>query len=197
GAGNFADFSVVGRNGRRCRLIRVILSPVFWYWFFVGPAILLAVLGLRGERRRADYVAARLAETPGYTPPASVIVPIKGEDEGLRENLASLASLDYPDYELLLVAQTAADIPGGVLPKRAKIVLAHTSDAHTAEKVQNLIAAIRATRKRSEIFAFADSDGRPGKGWLRALAAPLAEPGVGAATGYRWFTPDPPTFWSL
>lgn len=174
-----------------------ILNPVFWYWFFVGPALLLAFLGLRGERKRAHYVASRLAETPEYAPPASVIVPVKGEDEGLRENLAALGSLDYPDYELLVVARSAADIPYGVLPKRAKIVLAHGSDAHTAEKVQNLIAAIRATRKRSEIFAFADSDGRPAKGWLRALAAPLAEPGVGAATGYRWFTPDPPTFWSL
>jgi hypothetical protein len=35
------------------------------------------------------------------------------------------------------------------------------------------------------------------KGWLRALVAPLGEPGVGAATGYRWFLPDPPDFWSL
>jgi cellulose synthase/poly-beta-1,6-N-acetylglucosamine synthase-like glycosyltransferase len=34
-------------------------------------------------------------------------------------------------------------------------------------------------------------------GWLRALVAPLQEEGVGAATGYRWFTPVPPDFWSL
>jgi cellulose synthase/poly-beta-1,6-N-acetylglucosamine synthase-like glycosyltransferase len=35
------------------------------------------------------------------------------------------------------------------------------------------------------------------RGWLRALVAPLAEPGVGASTGYRWFLPEPPDFWSL
>jgi cellulose synthase/poly-beta-1,6-N-acetylglucosamine synthase-like glycosyltransferase len=47
------------------------------------------------------------------------------------------------------------------------------------------------------VLAFADSDGRVSRGWLRALVAPLGEPGVGASTGYRWFLPDPPDFWSL
>lgn len=170
---------------------------MFWYWFFVAPALLLAIYSLRGERKRAAYVGARLAETPADLPPASVIVPVKGADEGLRENLAALASLDYPDYELIVVADSAADIPPGVLPPRVKVVLAHGKDAQTGEKVQNLYAAVKATRKRSQILAFADSDGRPGEHWLRALAAPLREDGVGAATGYRWFAPDPPTFWSL
>jgi ceramide glucosyltransferase len=170
---------------------------VFWYWFFAGPALLLAILSLRGERKRAAYVADRLSGTSQYLPPASVIVPVKGQDEGLRENLAALASLEYPDYELIVAAHTAGDIPPGVLPRRVKIALAHGADPETAEKIQNLQAGIRASRKRSEIFAFADSDGRVPPGWLRALAAPLAEPGVGASTGYRWFTPEPPAFWTL
>ena len=76
---------------------------MFWYWFFAGPALLLAALSLRGGRKRAAYVARRLSEAPECLPPASVIVPVKGADEGLRENLAALASLDYPDYELLVV----------------------------------------------------------------------------------------------
>jgi cellulose synthase/poly-beta-1,6-N-acetylglucosamine synthase-like glycosyltransferase len=170
---------------------------VFWYWFFAGPALLLALLSLRGEHKRAAYVARRLSEASDYLPPASVIVPVKGHDEGLRGNLAALASLDYPDYELLVVARTAADIPPGVLPRRARIVLAHGDDRDTAEKVQNLRAAVRVARKQSQILAFADSDGCVTACWLRALAAPLAEPGVGASTGYRWFTPVPPTFWTL
>ena len=170
---------------------------VFLYWFFAGPALLLALLSLRGERKRAEYVAGRLAEQPGRLPPASVIVPVKGNDEGLRENLAALAALDYPDYELIITAHSAADIPPGVLPGRAKVVLANGGDPGTSEKIQNLLAAVRATRRRSEILAFADSDGRVTARWLRSLAAPLDEPGVGASTGYRWFLPEPPDFWSL
>jgi ceramide glucosyltransferase len=170
---------------------------VFLYCFFVAPALALAFLSLRGERKRAAYVAQRLSEDADSFPPASIIVPVKGFDEGLRENLAALASQDYPDFELVITARTAADIPGGVLPARVKIVLANGRDEGTGEKVQNLQAAVRAVRKRSQVFAFADSDGRPTKRWLRSLVAPLAEDGVGASTGYRWFAPNPPTFWSL
>jgi len=171
---------------------------VFWYWLLVGPALLLAALSLRGERKRADYVAFRLSETSSFAPPASVIVPVKGHDDGLRENLAALATLDYPDYELIIAAQRAADIPPGVLPPRAKIVLSSPSkDYATGEKVQNLLAAVRASRKRSELFAFADSDGRVTRGWLRALSEPLSDPTVGASTGFRWYAPEPPTFWTL
>ena len=170
---------------------------MFWYWFFVGPALLLAILSLRGERKRAAYVARRLAETPQDLPPVSVIVPVKGNDHQLRENLAALASQDYPDYELLIVAHSAADIPPGVLPSNVHIVLAPDDDPTTGEKVRNLKTAVNAARKRSRIYAFADSDGRVTPHWLRSLVAPLSEKTVGASTGYRWYAPVPPTFWTL
>ena len=173
------------------------MNSVLWYWLLAAPALLLSFAGLLAQHRRSKYILEQLRQPATWTPPATVIVPVKGEDEGLRENLAALAGLDYPDYELLIVAQTAADIPPGVLPRRVKVVLAHGGDPTSGEKVQNLQAAVRAARKQSEVFAFADSDGRPTRGWLRALVAPLARDGVGASTGYRWFMPEPASFWSL
>jgi hypothetical protein len=170
----------------------------FWLWFFVVPSIALALLSLRGERKRAHYVAARLSQNPAASlPPASVIVPVKGPEEGLRENLASLAALDYPDYELLITARTAGDIAPGVLPSHCKIVLAGDGSDGSSEKVHNLRIAVKMTRKPSQVFAFADSDGRVPRSWLRALVEPLEGEGVGASTGYRWYTPQPPDFWSL
>src|SRR5262249_56767562 len=110
-----------------------------WYWSVAGLAIFLSLLSLHGSRRRSEYVTRRLSAPDGDLPPATVIVPVKGEDEGLRENLAALASLDYPDYELVIVARSAPDIPPGVLPRRVKIVLAHSDDdPEAAEKAQNL-----------------------------------------------------------
>jgi ceramide glucosyltransferase len=183
---------------------------VFWFWFFVGPALLLAFLSLRGERKRAAYVAAQLAESPPPAmatrmPPATVIVPVKGDDPGLRENLAALAAQDYPDYELIVVAHCAANIPAGVLPAHVRVVLAHAEEPGTGEKVLNLRTAVRFARKDSLLYAFADSDGRVSPTWLRALATPLLgstpastpDAQVGASTGYRWFAPEPPDFWSL
>ena len=101
---------------------------------------------------------------------------MKGDDPGLRENLAALAGQDYPDYELIVVAHAAADIPAGVLPSRVRVVLAHAEESGTGEKVLNLRTAVRFARKDSQLFAFADSDGRVSQTWLRALAAPLAAP---------------------
>ena len=171
---------------------------MFWFWFFTGPALALAFLSLRGERKRAAYVAQRLWQPVGVPlPPATVIVPVKGDDPGLRDNLAALDAQDYPDYELIIVAHRAVDIPAGVLPPRARIVLAHASDPDTGEKVLNLRTAVGFARKASRIFAFADSDGRVSRTWLRALAAPLADERVGASTGYRWYAPEPPGFWPL
>jgi glycosyltransferase involved in cell wall biosynthesis len=171
---------------------------VFWFWFFTGPALLLAFLSLRGERKRAAYVAERLGQ-PRATelPAATVIVPVKGPDHGLRENLAALAAQDYPAYELIVVAHSAADIPAGVLPERVHIVLTHAAESEPGEKVLNLRTAARFARQSSRVFAFADSDGRVSRDWLRALVAPLAADHTGASTGYRWYAPEPPDFWSL
>lgn len=162
----------------------------------VAPALLLTLASLATEHGRAAYIRRCLAPgssdlTSANLPPASVIVPVKGFDEGLRENLAALAGLDYPDFELLIVARSAADIPPGVLPSRSRVVLAHGADPRTSEKIQNLTAAIHAARKRSRVFAFADSDGHVTPGWLRALAVPLASDAIGASTGYRWFLARP------
>jgi cellulose synthase/poly-beta-1,6-N-acetylglucosamine synthase-like glycosyltransferase len=168
-----------------------MLTMVPWFWLLVGPALLLTIASLAAERGRAAYIQSSLAAHAADLPPATVIVPVKGSDHGLRENLAALASLDYPDYELLIVARSAADIPPGVLPARARVVLAHGADERTGEKIQNLAAAVRSARKQSRIFAFADSDGRVTSRWLRALAAPLAQESVGAATGFRWFLCGP------
>jgi hypothetical protein len=132
---------------------------------------------------------------------ATVIVTVKGDDPGLRENLAALAAQDYPGYELIVVAHRAADIPSGVLPARVRVVLSHAWEPGTGEKVMNLRTAVRFARKDTALLAFADSDGRVSSTWLRALAAPLAistpDARAGASTGYRWYAPEPPDFWSL
>lgn len=164
----------------------------------ICAALLLAALSLKGHSARRRYVMERLAMRlpDAACPPASVIVPVKGHDEGLAENLAALAALDYPDYELIVAVHSECDLPPGVLPASARVVVASDSDPRTGRKIQNLLAAIDAARPSSEIFAFADSDGRPPRGWLRALAEPLTDRSVGASTGYRWYVPDPPDFWS-
>ena len=163
---------------------------MFWFWFFVGPAIVLAIFALRGERRRARFVAERLAAGPDANfPPASVIVPLDGAGDDLGESLAALSSLDYPDYELILAARTAADIPPRSLPRHVTVVLGGARNGRAGNEARNMLAGVRAARKRSEIFAFAGAGWRVQPTWLRALVSPLADPDVGASTGFRWYVP--------
>ena len=149
------------------------------FWLLAAPAILLALLSLAGEARRTAYVHARLRQRPASLPPASIIVPVKGHDDNLRLNLAMLAAQDYPDCEVIVTARTATDIPAGVLPSGVKVVLGRADEPATGDKIQNLMAAVKASRKQSQVLAFADSDGRVSPRWLRALVAPLAEAGGG------------------
>src|SRR3990172_5050949 len=104
-----------------CRSRRRILV----LWALIVPALVLVALSMRSERARARYVRAKQAGASSVAyPPATLIVPVKGHDEGLAENLASHAAQDYPDFELIVATRSSADIPDGVLPERARLVLA-------------------------------------------------------------------------
>ncbi|MEP7364209.1 MAG: glycosyltransferase [Acidobacteriota bacterium] len=164
-------------------------------WFVVALAVALALLSLRGDGEKALFW--RSAPPPLDAPvPVSLIVPVKGFDEGLRENLAALAAQDYPDFELIVCARAAEDVPAGVLPASARLVIATTKLSNTSEKIENLLAAVDAARPSSAVFAFADSDARPLPHWLRSLVSTAMQPGVGVASGYRWYVPTAGGFWS-
>lgn len=165
---------------------------------WIGLALLLSLLALRGDRaRRAYWRQWRQSTAPGPLPAATLIVPVKGMDEGLRENLASLAAQDYPDYELLVTVRDPADLPPGVLPPHARLVIAGEPEPGTGEKITNLLAAVASARPASAVLVFADSDGSTAPPWLRFLVTRLEEPGTGAATGYRWHLPHRPDLPSL
>jgi ceramide glucosyltransferase len=58
-----------------------------------------------------------------------------------------------------------------------------------AQKVHNLLAALRALRDDDRIIVFADADILPGPQWLAQLVRPVANREAAASTGYRWQLP--------
>jgi cellulose synthase/poly-beta-1,6-N-acetylglucosamine synthase-like glycosyltransferase len=139
-----------------------------------------------------------------WTPPASVIVPCKGLDYELKENLEAVLFQDYPSYEVIFVTASANDPSTAVLhsllaenPKpRITLIVAGVSDQR-GEKVNNLMQAVERVSSDSVVLAFTDSDSRPGRNWLRNLVSPLKNEKIGACTGYRWFFPVSRNFATL
>lgn len=120
----------------------------------------------------------------GPTPPISILKPLRGLDDGLEENLRSLAAQDYPAYEILFAAEDPQDPALGVAwrIKRAFPGIPITiviSDASVVlnPKVANLIAMTRVARH--EYLLVSDSNVRAPRDYLRAMAAETADPRVG------------------
>lgn len=172
---------------------------------FLILAILLVIqsaLSLRGGFKFLDLVRRGVKRCPGsYHPPAAVIIPCKGYDDDLEENAVRFLTQDYPGYQVIFVVASRDDpayqilaprLPNGQPdePKVAKasIVVAGFSD-HTGEKVNNLLAGLRAAGVEAEVLVFADIDARPRKDWLRSLIAPLEDPCITMCTGFRWYLP--------
>ena len=165
--------------------------------FDVLAAVVL-LKGLAGVVHSLGYqrfLNERLSQPPPpWMPPVSVIVPCKGCDFELKENVTAVLDQEFEDYEVIFVTASEADaslptlhqVAGEFPHRRVKFVVAGFSGKR-GEKVNNLIQAVGKVDPGSQVLVFADSDGRPHRHWLRDLLLPLRDPGVGASTGYRWF----------
>ena len=175
------------------------------FWFFAVPAVLATLVSVKGGRQFMEYAELRskqpAAEPPDGWPPVALIVPVKGAEPGLAENLRSLRRQDYPDFELTVCFSDATDAAVAVarasLGPECRFVAAGEPPPDIGEKVHNLQAAVKAVPRDRKVLVFADSDGEVRADWIRKLVAPLADEGVGATTAFRWHFPPEGGFWSL
>jgi len=138
-----------------------------------------------------------------FLPPAVVILPVRGIDPGFDENVRAILRQTYPKYRLVVVVDDPVD-PGA---DRVRTIAAESRRVPVSSVVAepgNLPGKVNAVRSgllhlapTDEVVVFADSDIRPAPDWLRQLVQPLADSTVGVATGFRWYVPPTPTFWSL
>lgn len=124
--------------------------------------------------------------TGAYTPPISVLKPVRGLDEALHDALASHIAQDYPEYEILIGVRDLDDPAVPVIrrliefhPDRA-IRLVHCPTDTPNAKVGILIDLAR--EARHAILLVNDSDITVPAHYLRRVAAPLAVPTAGLVT---------------
>jgi len=179
-------------------LLWTILLVLAIFALVPNVASLVHGIRLRGHVHRAMRLASG-----AFLRPAVVILPVRGLDEGFDANLRAILSQSYPTYRLLVVADEPDD-PAAIRAKEIGTEFPHLPLRVVVSEASDLVGKVNALRSglshlepRDEVVVFADADIRPGADWLRQLVQPLADPTVGVSTGFRWYIPPGPTFWSL
>src|SRR5262249_53444296 len=143
------------------------------------------------------YAKRRAMVDPGfYAPRTAVICPCRGIEPGLEQSLVALCEFDHQNYDLffVLAAESEPAVPTVKRVAAQSRVKTHVLYAGRpqgrGEKVNNLIHAVSQLPAEFEAIVFVDSDGRPGKSWLRRMVAPLHDVRYGAVTTMRWLIPN-------
>jgi len=163
-------------TGWRDALLLIAAAPLAYY----VTATIAALRFFRRERARA---------LPFYTPPVSLLKPVKGVDFGSYENFLSFCRQDYPDYEILFAVNDDADPAIPLIRRmiaefpalRIRLILG-APQIGTNRKVNNLIEIAR--EARHEILVLTDGDVRVSPNYLREVVAPFADAKIGAVTSF-------------
>jgi ceramide glucosyltransferase len=136
---------------------------------------LVAIAWHRRSRRRV--------QSP--LPPISILRPLCGHDDDLATLLDEIATLDYPEYEVVLGVRDARDpaylVAVAAARKHAHLrVVLQRGEPGCNPKVNQLITLARAARH--ELLVVSDANVRVPEHYLDEIAGLLADPGVGMVT---------------
>ena len=156
------------------------------------------ILGRRFDRRVLESLERRRL---GFQPHVCVIMPCKGDEPNLGENIEALLRQNYPNYHVLIVTDSENDPAYRITDKILRVnkgpkadLLTSTQHPNASGKVSALLTALEKDDGKSEVYAFIDSDATIHATWLADLVDPLSDPAVGATTGFRWYFAT--GFWS-
>jgi ceramide glucosyltransferase len=122
-----------------------------------------------------------------FTPPISILKPIRGVDPGAYENFASFCRQDYPEYEIIFCVSGHDDPVAalierlqGEFPERRIVLLYGSGRIAANDKVAKLARMVE--EARYEYVVINDSDVRAQPDYLRTVVGPLRDPQIGATT---------------
>jgi ceramide glucosyltransferase len=165
-----------------------VLLVLFLFISASGVAhILSLIFAMAFALRRYPY-----AKVEGFTPPVTMLKPVRGLNVGDEENFRTFFALDYPTYEILfLIHRDAGNDPA--IPCIEKLIAEHpkvsariirTSETIAVhEKVNNYIEGIR--NAAYEIICITDADAYVDKDYLSRDVKPLSDPKVGLVTSIQ------------
>lgn len=157
-------------------LQKLLLFMTIASWLYWLVALLLVYEFFRGRPQPAA----------GFTPPVSILKPVKGMDPEAYENFATFCRQDYPEFELLFgvadptdpvileVERLQRDFP----QLSIRLVIGETFGANRKASLLHHLAG----QARHEVLVISDSDMRVTPDYLRRVVAPLADEKTGLVT---------------
>ena len=133
------------------------------------------------DRVREKFSAAESPNRillPTEVPKVSIIVCTYNGARTLRECLASLEKIDYPDYEVLVVDDGSTDETPGIIESFSYVRKLH-QDHGGLSNARNLGAA----KARGSILVYTDDDCVADEHWISHLVAAFDRGGYGAVGG--------------
>ncbi len=160
---------------------------MFIIFVFLGMA-LIDLAPLLKRSREVEYGKA-------YTPKTLVMVPCRGEDLTLKDNLVSISAQNYKNYSVMAIVDSADD-PAVRYIRQAgmKFIVSDHKGGRSSGKVRAIITALKRFRGY-DAYVIADSDILVGKNWLGELISPLQDGKIGVSTTFPKFVPRA-GFWS-
>ncbi|MCL4332121.1 MAG: glycosyltransferase family 2 protein [Candidatus Thermoplasmatota archaeon] len=123
-----------------------------------------------------------------------VIVPCKGVDLTLEENLKSIMRQSYRDYSVIAVVDSEDDPSCEILRKVGlEYIVSEAGDLRGSGKVRAVYSAL--LESTEQVIVIADSDITVEKDWLERLVQPLMSLKYGISTTFPLFEPVG-GFWS-
>ncbi|HMK83732.1 MAG TPA: glycosyltransferase family 2 protein, partial [Candidatus Bathyarchaeia archaeon] len=185
----------------------ILLSRVIYNILtLLGILATLASLYSLHLGRAYDHQVRAALRSPktGYSPQVCVIMPCKGDDTGLSQNMESVLKQDYPNYRVIMVFDSINDPAYTIATRLTKgsrtsvqlCISRERRDTGASGKVLALLTAFEIDNGTSQAYAFVDSDAYlSSSSWLSELIGPLIDGEIGATTGFRWYIPTD-GFWT-
>jgi len=162
----YIKYGIVGLFGL------VVLIQLWHYWFVFRKV---------GAFQKSVKDAA--------TPPTSVIICARNEDDNISKFLLQVLNQDYPEYEVVVVNDCSYDNTGDLLEEmakknpRLKVVTIKEDDYYRHGKKFALMCGIKGAKY--EHFLLTDADCRPaGNMWLRNMMANYNDNNTSIVLGY-------------
>jgi ceramide glucosyltransferase len=160
----------------RSTILILATAPFVYY----ALAIYCALGHFRDARKTLPPAAS-------FTPPVSILKPVRGLDREAYENFASFCRLDYPEYEILFAVPAREDPATPIIeklqrdfPRRQIRLLIGSPEVGTNSKVNKLCHLTK--EAKYDLLVMSDSDVRIESDCLREMVAPFSQPKVGLVT---------------